>query len=77
MTDYTPTTETVRDAYVRQLRQAVIGSGSEHEAEFDRWLETMRHDAWQIGFETSDESSPYRDNPHTAHPLGPQDGDNT
>lgn len=42
MTDYTPTTEHVRDAYVRAMRNAFIASASEHEQEFDRWLESER-----------------------------------
>lgn len=42
MNEYTPTTEHVRDAYVRAMRNAFIASAGEHEAEFDRWLEQVR-----------------------------------
>lgn len=47
MIDFTPTTEQVRDAYVRAMRNAFIASAGEHREEFDRWLETIiwnRHD---------------------------------
>jgi rubrerythrin len=36
--EYTPTTDVVRDAYVRGMRQAFIASSGEHVDEFDRWL---------------------------------------
>ncbi len=39
MTDFTPITEQVRDAYVRAMRNAFIASADEHRQEFDRWLE--------------------------------------
>lgn len=39
---YVPTTQVVRDAYVRAMRNAFIASASEHEQEFDQWLE--QHD---------------------------------
>lgn len=42
MTDFTPTTTQVRDAYVRGMRNAFIASAVEHEQEFDRWLESER-----------------------------------
>lgn len=42
MAEFTPTTVQVRDAYVRQLRNAFVASTGEHEAEFDRWLASVR-----------------------------------
>lgn len=42
MTDFTPTTEQVRDAYVRAMRNAFIASAGEHREEFDRWLTGQR-----------------------------------
>lgn len=50
MSDYTPTTTQVRDAYVRAMRNAFIASAGEHEAEFDRWLQLERHKARQDGY---------------------------
>jgi hypothetical protein len=38
---HTPTTEQVREAYVRQLRNAFVASTAEHQAEFDRWLASV------------------------------------
>lgn len=43
MTDYTPTTEQVRNAYVRGMRDTFIASAGEHREEFDRWV--AAHDA--------------------------------
>jgi hypothetical protein len=41
--DYTPTTDKVRDAYIRGMRTAFIASAGEHHEEFTRWL--AAHDA--------------------------------
>jgi hypothetical protein len=41
--DYTPTTEQVKAAYVRAMRNAFIASEGEHREEFRRWL--AAHDA--------------------------------
>lgn len=38
MSEYTPTTEQVREAYVRAMRNAFIASAGEHREEFSRWL---------------------------------------
>ena len=43
--EYTPSTEQVRDAYVRAIRNAFVGSTSEHAAEFDRWHDKERAEA--------------------------------
>ena len=40
--EYTPTTDVVRDAYVRGMRQAFIASSGEHADEFDRWVTQER-----------------------------------
>lgn len=50
MTDWTPNTEQVRDAYVRAMRNAFIASASEHREEFDRWLGLERLKARQHGY---------------------------
>lgn len=39
MTDYTPTTEQVRNAYVRGMRDTFIASAGEHYEEFNRWMQ--------------------------------------
>lgn len=44
MTDYTPTTEQVRDAYVRGMRDTFIASAGEHREEFDRWVQARDDD---------------------------------
>jgi hypothetical protein len=46
---FTPTTEQVRDAYVRALRNAFIASAGEHEAEFKAWLTEQLTKAWEQG----------------------------
>lgn len=50
MTEFTPTTAQVRDAYVRAMRNAFIASAGEHREEFDRWLAEDRAIAWEIGY---------------------------
>ena len=54
MSDYTPTTEEVRDVYKSRLIK--IGDNRfelideiEADAEFDRWLAEVKADAWQEG----------------------------
>jgi rubrerythrin len=44
VTDYTPTVEQARDAYVRAMRNAFIASEGEHKEEFDRMLAGVRAD---------------------------------
>lgn len=50
---YTPTTDTVRDAYTRAMRNAFIASAGEHDAEFDRWLESERERIWYEGWDAA------------------------
>lgn len=56
MTDYTPTTDQVRSAYTRAMRNAFIASAGEHDAEFDRWLAGVirqaKREAWNEGYLT-------------------------
>jgi rubrerythrin len=49
MSEYTPTTEQVRDAYVRAMRNAFIASAGEHRDEFDRWLVKLQKRAADRG----------------------------
>lgn len=54
MTDqYTPTTESVRDAYCRALQKALHEYGTSarerFHAEFDRWLAGVKASAWDEG----------------------------
>ena len=54
MTDYTPTTERVRSEYARDTN-----ASKKHEvprAEFDRWLEQVKAEAWEEGHSSSDTS---------------------
>jgi hypothetical protein len=46
ITPYVPTTDQVKGAYIRGMRNAFIGSAGEHAAEFDRWLQQVQADAW-------------------------------
>lgn len=50
MSDFTPTTTQVRDAYVRAMRNAFIASASEHEQEFERWLKLELFKSRQDGY---------------------------
>ena len=77
MTDYTPTTERIREFYVRQRFQSEIYAGRpapgiwERYAEFDRWL--AAHDAevragvvaeepeWEYGIRADGDDEPYTD----------------
>ena len=67
MTEYTPDTLTVRDAYVRTLRNAFVASTSELGQEFDRWLSTVQHDAWLSTYWA--EVTSRTQNPFTGYPL--------
>lgn len=41
-TEYTPSTDAVRKAYVRGMQDALLTYEGEYEAEFDRWLTIER-----------------------------------
>lgn len=43
MSDFTPSTEQVKDAYVRTSRDAFIASTEEHKEEFDRWFDPIKN----------------------------------
>jgi hypothetical protein len=68
MSDWTPNTEQVRDAYVRAMRNAFIASAGEHRQEFDRWLATIQAAAFDHGVQSwgklmirrSELNNPYR-----------------
>lgn len=69
MSNYTPTTETVRIyyGYARvpndlQTDREYARLRSEHEAEFDRWIQRIKEDAWDQGFMAAD--NPIAENPH-------------
>ena len=47
MDDYTPSTEDVRESYT-YFRGTI--PTVEHEAEFDRWLNEVRAEAWDEGY---------------------------
>ena len=47
MDDYTPSTEDVRESYT-YFRGTI--PTVEHEAEFDRWLNEVRAEAWDAGY---------------------------
>ena len=46
MDDYTPSTEDVRESYT-YFRGAI--PTVEHEAEFERWLNEVKAEAWEVG----------------------------
>ena len=49
MTDYTPPTEQVREIYA-EIRHECTGLDlNPHRAEFDRWLEQVKAEAWEEG----------------------------
>ena len=50
MTDYTPTTEEVRDAF-SDYNEDVDGGWYEAEAQFYRWLAEVKAQAWEEGFQ--------------------------
>jgi len=49
MSDYTPTTEQMREWHVRADHLGVY-SRKQYEAQFDRWLNKVRAEAWQDGY---------------------------
>ena len=56
MTEYTPTTEEVRNMYVYAwmtdlaLQQADLAYESKFKDEFDRWLDDVKRNAWARGY---------------------------
>lgn len=49
MTEYTPPTEQVREIYA-EIRHEGTGQGFKpHRAEFDRWLNEIKAEAWDEG----------------------------
>ena len=69
MTDYTPTTEEVRETYQGGLIQVgpntyEIVDEKQAKAEFDRWLAEVKAQAWQEGWDTKppyqEINNPYR-----------------
>lgn len=71
MTDYTPTTETVRGDYTAHSATYAGKPSSESGAEFDRWLageiRKAKEQAWDEGFSAGywDAKTP---NPYTEQP---------
>lgn len=59
MSDYTPTTEEIRESYVLMQK---CGAYPEPEAEFDRWLADVKAQAWHEGLEAAElgVANPYR-----------------
>jgi hypothetical protein len=81
MDDYTPTTEEVRDAWVSNTTESYVLSGPTRwafaEARFDRWLASVRADAWDEGFK---QGGPMHDvnyddpDAHTRNPYRENEG---
>lgn len=67
MAEYTPETTAVRNAYVRNMRNAFVASTSELRDEFDRWLSTVQHEAWLSTYWA--EVTSRAENPFAAYPL--------
>lgn len=53
MSDYKPTTEVVRTDYIRTQFTDVDAAG----AEFDRWLDEVKAQAWEKGFQGGHDSA--------------------
>ena len=54
--EYTPTTAEIRDLWRKTRRdyRPTIGT-EENEAAFERWLESVTHDAWRQGWDEAKE----------------------
>ena len=50
MSEHTPTTEEVRNGYIRSKRSAWQKSYAKEDIEFDRWLEQVEAEAWKEGY---------------------------
>lgn len=53
MSDYTPTTPVIRGAYVQLHPDASWESKQPRLAEFDRWLNQVKAEAWDEGHESA------------------------
>ena len=69
MSDYTPTTEQVREQYSRE-QPPHIGTVSEKRAEFDRWLDAVKAEAWDEGFDAGERDAFHLDT-HPDHTCTP------
>lgn len=65
MSQYTPTTEQIKDAYRRDRVWEVHNGGKIYAAEFDRWLDSVKADAWDEGYRDG-----HNDGLSDGHPLG-------
>ena len=64
MSNYTPTTKSVRDCYLYGQENAdgtFIKSQRGHEAEFDRWLEQHDREVAELAWDKAVESIQYED----------------
>ena len=50
MNDYTPPTEQVREIYAEIRHESTRLGLNPHRAEFDRWMEQVKAEAWDEGF---------------------------
>ena len=50
MSEHTPTTEEVRNGYIRSKRSAWQKSYAKEDIEFDRWLAGVQAEAWKEGY---------------------------
>lgn len=55
---FTPTTSMIRDDYAYYGESSPAGTIEESKAEFDRWLEHIRREAWQQGYEAGQSVMP-------------------
>ena len=61
MSDYTPTTEEVRTAYIHGVGGSTWYQGKAKSLlqQFDRWLFEMQEDAWDRGYQAGIVDSPH------------------
>ena len=53
MSDYTPTTPVIRGAYIQLHSDASWESKQPRLAEFNRWLDEVKSEAWDEGYESA------------------------
>ena len=58
MSDYTPPTEQVREIYAEIRHESTRLGLNPHRAEFDRWLEQVKAEAWDEGHRTPQDREP-------------------